>query len=396
MLKNKKLLIITILLVFIPSLYSFAEEVEEGDIKITDKFIEEQLDSLNIKELELVLEDIVKGNEFYFPKIDIKETILSMIKGKDTFSIENVGKGLASIIFREILGNLNLISHILVIAVASGVLTNLQNAFERDTVTKLAHYATYIILSMLMINSFTLALELGKKTVDQMVNFMQILLPILLTLLTAVGGPNTRLIFHPLIIGIVNVIGSLIKGIVFPLIFFSFIIGVISNISQKVQFSKLSELMRQVIIVLVSASFTVFIGIITIYGLGANVDGVTIRTAKFAVDSFVPIIGKFLSDAVEAVVGFSAILKNGIGMVGLIALFLICVAPAIKITVLIFIYKTIAALIEPITSINASTCFNEVAKGLVLILVGLLSVATMFFITITIIVGAGNTSLMFR
>ena len=191
MLKNKKLLIITILLVFIPSLYSFAEEVEEGDIKITDKFIEEQLDSLNIKELELVLEDIVKGNEFYFPKIDIKETILSMIKGKDTFSIENVGKGLASIIFREILGNLNLISHILVIAVASGVLTNLQNAFERDTVTKLAHYATYIILSMLMINSFTLALELGKKTVDQMVNFMQILLPILLTLLTAVGGPNT-------------------------------------------------------------------------------------------------------------------------------------------------------------------------------------------------------------
>ena len=53
-----------------------------------------------------------------------------------------------------------------------------------------------------------------------MVNFMQIILPILLTLLIAVGGPNTKLLFHPMVIGTVNIIGSLIKDLVFPLIFF--------------------------------------------------------------------------------------------------------------------------------------------------------------------------------
>lgn len=396
MIKNIRKLLIILLFILIFSSHSFAGEIDDNNIEITDKFLENQLDSLNVRELELILEDIVMNNEDYYPKMNVKETILSVIKGEASFDLNSMAKGVVKSLFSEIVDNLALVSQILVITIACSVLSNLQNSFEKDTVAQLAHYACYIILSMLLINSFTLALDLGRNTVTQMVNFMQIILPLLLALLTAVGGPNTRLIFHPVVIGTVNIIGTLIKNLVFPLIFFTFIVGVMSNISQKVQFTKLAELMRQIVIVIISASFTVFIGIMTIYGIGANVDGVTIRTAKFAVDNFIPIIGKFLSDAVEAVVGCSAILKNGVGMIGLVALFLICLTPAIKIMVLIFVYKIVTALVQPITSINISKCFNEVSKALLLILVGMLSVATMFFITITVIVEAGNTTLMFR
>lgn len=396
MIRNKRIILIIILLILIFSSYSFSENMDEDSINITDKFLQEQLDSLNIRELELVLEDIIRGGEEYYPEINIKETIVNMIKGKNTFDIKDIASGISILLFKEILSNLVLISQILIITIACSILTNLQSTFEKDMVAQLAHYACYIVLSMLVINSFMLALDLGKKTVVQMVNFMQIILPILLTLLIAVGGPNTKLLFHPMVIGTVNIIGSLIKDLVFPLIFFSFIIGIISNISQKIQFSKLSELIRQIIIIVISASLTIFIGIITMYGISAKVDGITIRTAKFAVDNFIPIIGKFLSDAVETVIGCSSILKNGIGIIGLIALFLICIAPAVKIVVLIFVYKMIAAIIQPVASPNITTCFSEVGKALLLILIGVLSVATMFFITITVMVEAGNTTLMFR
>ncbi|HSH35749.1 stage III sporulation protein AE [Schnuerera sp.] len=393
---NKRILFLIVLVILFISSCSYGQNTDENNLGITDKFLQEQLNSLNIGELELILEDILRGNEGIFPKINLKEYIISAVKGENKLNMNQIKEGIIKIFFNEILNNLNLIVQLLIITVACSVLTNLQNAFEKDTVSQLAHYACYIILAMLMMNSFMLSLDLARKTVEQMVNFMQIILPILLTLLTAIGGANTRLIFHPMVIGVVNVIGSLIKDLVLPLIFFTFIIGVISNISQKVQFSKLSELMRQIIIVLMSASFTVFIGIITMYGIGANIDGVTIRTAKFAVDNFIPIIGKFLSDAVEAVVGCSAILKNGVGIIGLLILFFICIIPALKIIVLIFAYKGIAALVEPIASISISSCFSEVAKSLLLLLVGMLSVATMFFITITVIVEAGNTTIMFR
>ena len=396
MIKNKRTILLIILLFGIFSSYSFAGNMDVDAKSITDDFIQEQLNSLNIGELELVLEDIVKGNEGYYPKIDIKDTIVNMIKGKKILDVRTIITGFSKMFFKEILSNLALISQALIITIACSILTNLQTTFEKDTIAQLAHYTCYIILSMLLTNSFMLALDLGRKTVMQMVDFMQIILPMLLTLLAAVGGPNTKLLFHPMVIGVVNIIGSLVKDFVFPLILFSFIIGIISNISQKIQFSQLSNLILQVIIVVVSASFTVFIGIITMYGMGTKVDGITIRTAKFAVDNFIPIIGKFLSDAVETVVGCSAILKNGIGMIGLVALFFICITPAVKIMVLLFVYKVIAALIQPIASLNITNCFNEVGKALLLVLVGILSVATMFFITITIIVEAGNSTLMFR
>lgn len=394
--KNKRVLLMVILLMIIFSSQCFTESENQDEMKITDQFLKEQLDSLNMNELELVLEDITRGNEELYPEINVREIVLNMIKGKETFNIETIKSGISTIFFKEISNNLVLISQILIITIACSILTNIQGEFEKDTVSQLAHYVCYIILSMLIINSFMMALDLGKKTVDQMVNLMQVILPILLTLLTAVGGPSTKLLFHPIVIATVNIIGFLIKDLVFPLILFSFIIGVISNISKKVQFLKLSELIRQIVIVLVGASLTIFIGIMTMYGMTANIDGVSIRTAKFAVDNFIPIIGKFLSDAMETVIGCSSILKNGIGIIGLGILILTCIIPAIKIIVLMFVYKIIGAILDPIASTNITNCFSQVEKALVLILVGILSVAIMFFITITIIVQAGNTTLMFR
>ena len=300
-----KILLVLSILFFCSCRLVWAEENME------DIFIKEQLDNLNIGELELVLEDIVKSTGDYYPKINVKNSISSILKGDNPLDIKALMISITKILFSEVVDNIALISQIMIIVIACSMLTNLQGNFERDTVSYLAHYICYIILAMLIINSFTLSLDLGKKTVEQMVNFMQIILPILLTLLTAASGVNTKLLFHPILIGSINIISSMVKELIFPLILFSFIIGIISNVSQKVQFTKLSELIRQIIIALISIFLTIFIGIITIYGIGTKVDGITIRTAKYAVDSFIPIIGKFLSDAVETVVGCSVILKTG-------------------------------------------------------------------------------------
>ena len=134
----------------------------------------------------------------------------------------------------------------------------------------------------------------------------------------------------------------------------------------------------------------------TIYGLSTNIDGLTIRTAKFAVDTFVPIVGSFLSDAVDTVIGSSAILKNGIGIIGLIILITIIALPIIKVMVLLLAYSVIGAVIEPIASKNITKLFSDISKTILLVLVSIVSVGIMFYITITIIVDTGNNLLMLR
>ncbi len=394
----KKIVILIFLCFFIllysKKTYGIKFKYDE-DENFQENYIDKQMDILNIKELEKIIEDDQLIFE-YFPKIAVKDFIHALLKGENILDVKRILKGIMAIFLNVVVENLNLLVQIIVITIICALLINLQGAFQNDSVSDIALFACYIILSTLVIKSFIICIDLGQNTVNRMVDFMQIILPILLTLLVAVGGSTTKLLFNPIIIGVVNIISISIKNIVFPLIFFSFIVGLISRMSSKIQFSKLSELMRQVVVVLISISMTIFIGVMSVYGIGAKVDGISIKTAKFAVDKFVPIIGKFLSDAVETMVGCSAILKNAIGFVGVFSIFLICIMPIMKIMALMFIYRVAIVLIEPISDKNIINFLNEISKSLLLILVSILAVAIMFFITISIIIEAGNTTLMLR
>lgn len=384
----KRIFYIILIVSLMFSTVAYAEDSKEN-------ILDEQIDILNIKGIEKILEDTIDDNELAI-KFDTKDFVTKLIKGKISLNFNDIGRALGRLFFKELGTSLVLLAKIFVITLISSILTNLQSSFESGSVSELANYISYVLIGILVISSFSQAMELATVTIFKMVSFMQVILPILLTMLIAVSGPNTRTLFHPMIITVVNLIGILVKNVILPLISFSFVISIISNISNKIEFSKLSELAREIIGFIITGALTLFIGIITIYGLSSKIDGLTIRTAKFAVDKFIPIVGGFLSDAVEAVVGCSAILKNALGFIGLLTLLLICVLPIIKILVLMFVYKVIAVIIQPISSSNLVEFFNQVSKSLLLILISLISTATMFFITITIIVEAGNNLLMLR
>lgn len=384
----KRTICIIILLIIIPSI-----ALGVGDVK--DFIVEEQLDLFNTFELENLIEEVLTKNDLS-KGLNLREGLKRLLKGEKIIDNKAILNSFGDFFLGEIKVNLGFLSKILVIAIISAILTNLQSTFENSSISSLANYITYIVIAILVIGSFYQLINVVKETVGLMVNFMEILLPILLTFLVLAGGPNTKLLFHPMIIGAVNVIGALVMNVIFPLIYFSFIVSILSNLSQRAELRKLSDLSRQIITFIISAGFTVFIGIITIYGLSTKMDGLSIRTAKFAVDRFVPIVGGFLSDAVETVIGSSAILKNGIGIIGLFILILITIFPIIKVSILLFIYKVIGTVIEPIVSPNISNFFSDVSKTLLLILISMVSVAIMFFITITIIVDTGNSLLMLR
>ncbi len=384
----KRTIYIVILLFLIPSC-----TLGVGDVK--DFIIEEQLDLFNTTELEEMVEEVLRKNDLS-DKLNFRQALKSLFRGESVLNTRTILTTIGDSLLTEMKVNLSFLSKILVISIISALLTNLQNTFENSSISSLANYLTYIVIAILVLASFYQLMDVVKETVDLMVNFMEILLPILLTFLVLAGGPNTKLLFHPMILGVVNVIGLTVKNIIVPLIYFSFIVSVLSNLSQRVELRKLAELGRQIITFIISAGFTIFIGIITIYGLSTKMDGISIRTAKFAVDQFVPIVGGFLSDTLETVIGSSAILKNGIGIIGLLILVLLTIFPIIKISILLLIYKIIGAIIEPIVSSNISNFFSDVSKTLLMILISMVSVAIMFFITITIIVDTGNNLLMLR
>jgi stage III sporulation protein AE len=199
----------------------------------------------------------------------------------------------------------------------------------------------------------------------------------------------------PIIMFGVQFISNLIRDFILPLVFLTAVLNLVNNLSTTFQINRLAALLRQVCVWTLGLMLTIFIGTLTVRGAaGRTIDQVTAKTLKFAVDNFIPVIGKAMSDAVATIAGYTMVLKDAISTAGLIAFVIICIFPILKIVSMIFIYKISSALIEPIADKKIVGCLNDVGNSLTLIFVSVLCVAVMFFLMVTIIAATGKTAVM--
>lgn len=396
--QKKIIKILLVILIILSSNMTYSEtentEIEKSSL---DNLISGQIDNLNMKELEEIVKEINKDTSEILPDISLKESLISLIKGKDSIDLKTILKGSINYFFRELKENWKILSKILFLSIISSILVNIQSTFENETIGELSFYVCYLVLVGLSINSFMITIDIASDAVDTMVLLMQALLPVLMTLLIAVGGITTSSLFQPIILGSISVVSTLMKDLVLPLILISSVISIVSNISEKLQISKLSEFIRRGVLYIIGISITLFMGVMSIKGaIGSKIDGLTIRTAKFAVNKFIPIVGSFLSDTMETIVGCSMVIKNALGIFGLIALFLITIVPVIKIISLILVYKFTIVVIEPIANARVTKCLSDISRSLTLVLATVAIVGIMFFIVISIIIGTGNATIMLR
>jgi len=338
------------------------------------------------------LDTEIKGS---IPQFHFKEMVSKLVRGELEWKPGQIFNQLIRQLFKEVVANFNLLGKLVVLAIICAVLQNLMSSFEKSSAGQLAHSVTYLVLITLAIGSFSIAVNAGREVVDTMVTFMQALTPVLLTLLVAVGGLASAAIFSPVILATLSIFGTLIKDIVLPLLFFVAILGIAGNLSERFKVSNLADLLKTAAMGLMGVFSTIFLGVLAIQGVaGAVGDSVTFRTAKFSVDAFVPVVGGMLSDALEAVLSSSLLLKNAVGIAGVAVIGTVMVVPLLKIISLAFIYKLAGALIQPIGSGQMVDCLNSLGNNLLLIFATVATAGLLFFFTITIIVGVGNISVM--
>jgi stage III sporulation protein AE len=195
----------------------------------------------------------------------------------------------------------------------------------------------------------------------------------------------------PVIIGAITISTNLFTNIIIPVISMSFVLQFVNNLSSEYKIDKLTKLLNQCALWAQGIIMTAFVGIMTVRGITSkSIDEVTAKTAKFAVDNFVPVVGKSLSDAVATVAGYSFLLKNALSSLGLLIIIMILIFPIIKLIIMIVLYKLTAALIEPISDGRLVNCINSAGDSLVLIMACLICVSVMFFIMIAMLASAGK------
>lgn len=401
--KSLLVIILAILSVFLAA--GVGQALDEGNTSTTEQkngqvdkqLLQEQMSDLDLSKMESYISEINRQTDGVMPKLDLKSLITNGATGKMDISVTTALEGMLKYLFKEVVADFKLLMQLLVLALACAVLDNLQNAFEETTTGKIAHAVVYLVLITIAISSFTLALNTAKDAINNMVDFMYALLPILITLLAALGNITSASIFHPLSLAVVGVASTVIKNIIFPLIFLSVVVGLVGNVTDKFKVNKLAGFIKSIGLFLMGLLFTVFVGFLSIQGIGGSVaDGVALRTVKYATGAFIPVVGKMFSDALDAVVGTSLVLKNAIGVVGIVIIFLLALFPVLKLMAIMLIYRFTAAVAQPVVDDKIVRCLEQMANGISLVFAAVAAVSLTFFFVITVIVGAGNISMMMR
>lgn len=321
--------------------------------------------------------------------VDYINTFIS--EGKGDLSVDTIMKAVVSLFFKEVKSVLALVVSIVTIAILCALLKNLQDSFNNESISQVAFYACYALIIIILSKSFIISLSVAQNVINDVSNFMNALLPILVTMIALAGGVTQAATMDPFVIGAVILIPKIYTNVIIPMILMGFVLEFANNISEEHKITNLCKLMKQCIMWFQGIIVTAFIALLTIRGITSNtMDAVTLKTAKFAVDNFIPILGKTFSDAITSVAGYSLIIKNAISSIGLVVVLLIMLYPIIKLVLMTLIYKISAALVEPVSDSRITKSLEAAGNSMVLIISCVLTVSLMFFILIAIMAQAGT------
>ena len=383
----RKILILIVLGVFLFPTAVFAQEVGNEEI----------LRSSGIDTLQQYMDKIDEDLQAYLGSSDVIQIIKNIASGEMPLTPQNLISAIFKVLFKELALNMGLLGQLLVLAVMAAVLNQMIDAFSNPSVGRLAHSVVFLALITLAVVSFTVSVNAGRETVNEMVDFLKALLPVLVTLTAAEGGVLTAGMLNPLIILFLTMIGIILQSIVFPLIYLYSVLMIINRISPQFKVGRLAGLLKDGVMIVLGFSLTIFVGFLGLQGIaGAVGDSLGMKAAKFAAGTFIPIVGKPLADAVGVITGTAVVMKNAVGIFGVIILFLLWLHPALKILLTGLIYKLAAALVEPFGDTAIGGALEDMGKSILLSFGVVISAGVMFFFTLAVIVGVGNINVMMR
>ena len=382
--KKAYIILLIALITYIFPTVSKAETDEES-------ILTSQADSLGISTF---LSDSKKYTEDTFGNIDISDIFTKSLTGNiDNSTIINI---VFSLLGDNIKTALTTIASVMVVVIIHSILKAISENLGNENVSKIAYYIEYILIITLVMTNFSTIITEMKEAVQNLTGFANTLIPLMITLMMTTGNIVSSGMLQPILLLLITFISNFMTNILIPIALVSTALGIISKISDQAQVGKLSKFLHSSMIWILGTVLTLFVSITSLEGgLTASIDGVTAKAAKTAISSVVPVIGSILGDAVNTIVGCSNIIKNAVGMVGIIVIIAICIRPILQLAVLTVTYYLGAALCEPIADEKVVGILEQMGGTFKIFLAVMFALTALLIIGIAIVMKISNSGIMY-
>ena len=371
---------LTVLLASTP-VAAYTDTGAEGTLY--EDIIEEKLKISEIKTVKDTIDKALSKSQISKAyNLNSEEIIRNALKGKPLDSLEGLPKILNAVLGKEIRVNLVLIIQLLAIMLLGAVIRALQ-PLENGIPNEVAKLGVNGILIIVAAVSFGSVVDIAKTTIETMQYVASLVMPALIALMAASGRIVTVTAMQPLMLVGVNIACQIFKTVLLPLTVMAGILFLVDSVSDRFKLNTLAKLLRSCAVWITGAitlMFSIFMSIQKI--AGSSIDAVTVKTTRFAIGTFIPVAGKYMTDAAEAILLCTAAVSNIAGILTVIGLGLVFVIPFIKVFVIMIAFRLAAAIGAPICDESICDALTDSA-GCISIMLGIMGASLFVIILLT-------------
>ncbi len=366
-----------------------ASEDQTAEQKLNEN-IGIQLEAIDFSELREITEKYGAEMGFYDFYREV-ERVLSGEFAEDGSSFFEAFLGLVS---GWITSQIPLFLTVGAIAVLCGIVSDMKTKTLLSETSDAVFFVCYTLIILLLLTGVYSVYSLAESVISVSERLCDAIMPVLLTLMTALGAEVSVAVYKPASALFSGGIIGLISNIILPLFMVSVVFTVVSNLSENVRLHRLSEFFGSFSVKLMGAVFALFSAFLTVKGVTAGFsDGIGFRVAKFAARNYVPVIGGFVSDGMDLFLTGTALIKNAVGATGVVLLFIIVFVPVIKVAVFGLLLKLTASLTEPVADIRIANFLTGLSKRISVLNVAVIATGAMLLILIILVIITANTVL---
>ena len=252
------------------------------------------------------------------------------------------------------------------------LLTSIFSSFPGKNQAAAELVGTICVACLLLSNANTLVVA-SADTVSQLSEYGKLLLPVMATALAAQGGVSSSASLYIGTAMFDGLLCSLISGLLVPMIYIFLALAIGRSAIGEDLVKRLRDFVKWLVSWCLKTAMYVFTGYITITGVvSGTTDQAALKAAKLTISGAVPVVGGILSDASEAVLVSAGVVKNAVGVYGLVAIAAIAIGPFLKIAVQYLLLKLTAAVCGVFGSKKCSdlVCDFSSAMGILLAMTG--------------------------
>lgn len=336
-------------------------------------------DEISSEEIQQMMNQMLGDNAFSF-----SDYVTSLIHGELPFSLESAVRTICNGLAANLVEERKLYVYLILIAVIGAVLGNFASLLQGKQVAETAFYAVYLLFFSVLLTAFTQVAAIAEETLSQLLDFMKILSPSYFMTMTFSQGAVTSGIYYEFTLVMITMVDFVLVKFALPAIHIYFLLRIANQLSEKDMFTKMAELIQDVVKFVMKTMFGIMMGFNVIQGLVLPVSSKIESSAVVKISGAIPGVGNAISSVASTILCAGTLVKNAVGVIGVVVVVFYCGIPLLRLVISRFLFQLSNAVLQPISDPRVVACLGAVVEAIQLLTYAVFVGCMMFVISIAL------------